>query len=269
MKNSIIISIIFSLFIFLSCEKQYVLDILNNNSDTLASNTLSSSEIIDGLKTALIVGTDSSSSRLNITDGYFADAAVKILLPPEANVIVENISSVSGGPALVQKVILSINRAAEDAADDASPIFKNAITSLSISQAWDILNGVNPAGTKSTSTGFDSTAATNYFNSVTRNDLVTVFAPKMNEALDKDLIGLGYSANDAWNDLSTAYNTIASIPFSGLTPVNTNLGTHCTNKALDGLFLKVGEQEKKIRENPFSWAATAVGNILARVFGRL
>jgi len=235
---------------------------------------LTTAEVIEGLKTALIVGTDSSVSVTSALNGYYGDPDLKILLPSAADVIPSNFSNIGlletlGLNNLMDNVVLSINRAAETAATDAGPIFKESITSLSISDGWEILNGVNPAGTKKSS-GFDSTAATEYLKSTTYESLVTAFSPYINGALDEDL-GVGFSTNQAWNTLTSTYNTAAN-SFAGqllsLEAIeDTDLGEYAVGKALNGLFMKVGEEEVKIRRDPWAWASSLVGNILTKVFG--
>ncbi len=255
-------------------------------------NGISKEEIVEGLKTALKVGTDTSTSVLSAVNGYYGDQDVKIPLPEE----VENIrtslkalkkKSLSIGDAfkvvddqLFENVVKGVNKAAESGANEAAPIFGDAITDLSIDEAWDILNGTNPADTattKSTSI-FDSTAATAYFKSTTKPALIDVYAPKIDKFLDQDL-GLGFSANEAYNTLKDTYNgaydnatlitgseTILSS--YGLTEITTSsIGEFSTDKALNGLFLFVGREERNIRRDPLEWASTAVGNILEKVFG--
>jgi len=181
-----------------------------------------------------------------------------------------------------EDVVKAVNRSAENAAKEAAPIFKNAITGLTISQGWDILHGTVPTETKSTVVeDFDSTAATNYLSQKTYDPLTNLYAPKINAALDKDLVG-GYSATEAWETLTTTYNNflartdvqtaLLAAELLGqdlnLPPsINTDLGVFSTQKALDGLFLMVGKEEIKIRRDPLAWAETLVGDILERVFG--
>lgn len=238
---------------------------------------LTTEEVVEGLKTALIVGTDTSVVKTSAEDGYFGDPLLKIPLPEEAHVITDNLDypliSTLGLRDLIEEkldeVVLSINRAAEDAASDAGPIFKNAITSLTISDAWDILNGINPASGKKAE-GFDSTAATAYLRSTTYNALVEAFSPYINTALNKDITALGFSANDAWDRLTSLYNQAANsvLDFGDmLKPVDKDLGEYTVGKALDGLFIKVGEEEIKIRRDPWAWASETVGKILTKVFG--
>ena len=180
---------------------------------------LTEEEIIEGLKTALNVGTDSASGGLSITDGYYGNALVKIPLPAEVVNIREKIngnstlaliSSTIGLEDKFEDVILAVNRSAENAASEAAPIFKNAITGLTIAEGWDILHGVVPAGTKSTSAeGFDSTAATRYLSQQTYDPLTNLYAPKINSSLGKDLVG-NYSATEIWEDITSTYNNFLS-----------------------------------------------------------
>jgi hypothetical protein len=249
-----------------------------SSCELLEDTGLTTEQVAEGLKTALVVGTDSSSSILSTVNGYYGDAAVKILLPPEADGILDAMNEIGAVKTLMEPVIdnvvKTVNRAAEDAAVEAAPIFKNAITSMSFSDAWAILKGSNPANPKK-STEFDSLAATHYLISTTYDALSAAFSPKIDVSLNKDLLG-SVSANDAWNTFETKYNSVAenagyqlilSIAGINMDPVPSSLGAYATERALDGLFLKVGEQERSIRENPLKWAATTVGNILEKVFG--
>ncbi len=175
---------------------------------------LSADRIVQGLKQALNIGTDAASAQLSATDGFYMDAAAKILLPDEAQEILKNkdnelfksLGITSQINSELEKVILNVNRSAEDAAKEASPIFSQAITNLSITDGMDILNGIVP-GEASTKSGsdFDSTAATSYLKLQTLTQLVGVFAPKMDASLAKDLVG-GVSANKAWESLQKIYN---------------------------------------------------------------
>jgi hypothetical protein len=254
-------------------------------------NGLTEEEIIEGLKTALKVGSDSASTNLSETDGYYGNDLVKIPLPSEVSDIRDRIngnstlawiSATIGLEGKFEDVIRTVNRSAESAAKEAAPIFKDAITDLTISQGWDILNGIVPSGKKSTlAEDFDSTAATKYLSLKTYDPLTELYAPKINTALDKDLIG-GYSATEAWESLTTSYNNFLSRsdvkavltaaeligkPINLPKTINTNLGEFSTQKALDGLFYMVGNEEIKIRRDPLAWAETVVGEILKRVFG--
>ena len=237
--------------------------------DSTESNSLTDNEIIEGLKTALLVGTDSSVSIVSSINGFYKDEAIKILLPPEAQIIYANKDNVLfktiGLDKKLEDAIMAINYAAEDASKEAAPIFKSAITNMSVSDGWAILNGTNPAAGLKTS-GFDSTAATAYLRSTTNSQLSAAFSPKVNASLDKKLVG-NFSPNEIWGTLTSSYNTVANKTMGIIEPVKTtDLGAYVTEKALDGLFYKVSLQEKKIRKDPMKWAGTAVGDILQRVF---
>jgi len=269
----------------------FALALMLSGCEWLDENGLTEEEIIEGLKTALNVGSDSASTNLSATDGYYGNSLVKIPLPPEvadirdrinANTTLEWISATIGLEEKFEDVIKTVNRSAESAAREAAPIFKEAITGLTIAQGWDILNGIVPSDKKSTLAGdFDSTAATQYLSQKTFVPLTDLYAPKINAALDRDLVG-GYSATETWESLTTKYNSFLSRndvkaallaaellgkPIDLPASINTDLGEFSVEKALDGLFYMVGNEEIKIRRDPLAWAKTVVGNILERVFG--
>lgn len=259
-KNVPMRNVIYSVFIlismtFISCEE--LESIFGEDMDKLSEE-----EVVEGLKTALKVGTDTAVTVTSRVNGYYQDEVIKILFPEDAEIIQEYAQQL-GLENTIEDFILSMNRAAEDASGEAGPIFRNAITDLTISDGWDILNGKNPAGEASNSV-FDSTAATNYLISTTYQNLYNAFQPKIKTSLDKDLIG-DYSTNEIWSSLTTTYNAYASI--AGLREVNTELDNYVTEEGLDGLFYKVGMEEKAIRKNPSDWAQTTVGDILEKVFG--
>ncbi|MCQ2607265.1 MAG: DUF4197 domain-containing protein [Bacteroidales bacterium] len=244
---------------------------------------LSTAEVVNGLKTALNIGTDSSTAELSLKDGYYGNPLIKIPLPDEAEMIMEKMEFIGKYSSTAQNLIENkmeslreaINRSAEDAAKDAKPIFTDAITNLTIKDGWEILNGVVPEGSEKAGAGFDSLAATKYLKNQTYNSLVDAYSPKMNAALDKKFVG-NASATSLWNDITSNYNGLVVQYGSAATlaaklagkdisfkEVNTNLGEFVTAKALDGLFVKVGAQEKEIRKNPFQWAS----DIIQKVFG--
>lgn len=251
---------------------------------------LTSDQIIEGLKTALELGADSAASSLSIINGYYHgnEQYVKIPLPEEAenirnlingNEALRSISTSIGLDDAFEDVILAINRSAEDAAKEAAPIFKREITSLSISQGWDILHGTVPEEDGLKAADFDSTAATKFLEMRTYDPLTDLYAPKINTSLQKDIVG-NVSAYDAWNSLTSTYNDflgrnevqlaiMAANAFGGNlnlpSSIETDIGVFSTQKALDGLFFMVGQEEKKIRRNPFEWAI----DIIQKVFGSL
>lgn len=213
---------------------------------------LSNAEIIEGLKDALLVGTDSAVTQLSAIDGYLKDQAVKILLPPEAKTITDNLSKLPGGSKLVDDVIIRINRAAEDAAKGAKPIFVSSVREMTFSDGLQILNG--PAN-----------AATSYFKSKTYQQLGELYRPKIRESLNKSLVA-GISTQQSWNELTTRWNKLASSSIGqigGLKKVDVKLEDYILQQALNGMFQKIEEREKDIRTN----ANARVTHILKRVFG--
>jgi len=215
---------------------------------------LSQSDIVAGLKEALVVGTNKSADILGVTDGYYKDELVKILLPPEADIIVKNINKISGGSALLEDVLLKINRAAEDAVSEAKPIFINSIKSMTISDGFEILKG-------------EDNAATQYLHKTTYNQLFELYRPKIKASVEKKLVG-NVSTDESWKQITGKWNDIAKSTIgqiAGFKPVEIELDEYLTNKALDGLFLKIEAEEKLIRKNP----AARVSNILKKVFGSL
>jgi len=219
-----------------------------------ASVPVTEAETASGLKESLNVGIVNAVGFLGIENGFYNDALLKILLPEEAQPIIKNLKLIPGGKELVDKAVLSLNRTAEDAVKEATPIFKKAITSMTIGDAFGILFG-------------GQNAATNYLREKTYTDLQAAFAPKVRVSLGKPLVG-DVSTTKSWNALTSAYNQVAATPVgvvANLKPVNVNLEEYVTGKALDALFIKVAAEEKAIRENPVA----RITSLLKRVFGQL
>ncbi|MFO7669327.1 MAG: DUF4197 domain-containing protein [Bacteroidales bacterium] len=228
---------------------------LNSLVQSVPANVpLSETEVAEGLKEALITGSRNASALLSAVDGYYRDEWVKILLPEEAKVIIDNLSKIPGGDKLVEDVILSINRAAEDAAKEVSPIFINSIKQMTIHDAFGILKGAD-------------NAATQYLVKTSRTELYNLYQPKISQSTGREILG-GVSARESWDALTGKWNMFANSvagKLAGFTPVNTDLDDYLTNKALDGMFLKVQEEEKKIRQN----ISARVTPLLKKVFGSL
>jgi hypothetical protein len=208
----------------------------NTNSGSTFAN-LSSTDISGGLKEALSIGAKNAASRLSATDGFFRNAAIKILLPKEAQQVESTLRSIGMG-SLVDKAILSMNRAAEDAAKQAAPIFINAITSITIQDGLNILKGGN-------------NAATDYLRGRTTGALTAAFSPVIQKSLGK------VGAPDLWKSVFSTYNKISR------NKVNPDLTGYVTERALSGLFVTIGDEEAKIRTNP----ASQVTGLLQKVFG--
>ena len=215
---------------------------------------LTEAEVTEGLKEALITGSRNASSVFAAVDGYYGDERFKILLPEEASVIIDNLSRLPGGKKLVEDVILGINRAAEDAAKEAASVFIQSIQKMTIGDAFQILNGAD-------------NAATEYLSRTSRTTLYDLYKPKIRQSTEKDILG-SVSAKESWEILTERWNQLANSvagKIAGLTPVNVDLDDYLTNKALDGMFLKVQEEEKKIRTE----ISARITPLLRKVFGSL
>ena len=203
------------------------------------SGSLTSTDIASGLKEALRIGVNNGSTQASKLDGYFKNPLLKIAFPPEAQNVAAKLRQL-GFNKQVDQFELSLNRAAEDAAKKAAPVFVKAITSMSIQDAVGILRGTNDA-------------ATQYLRRTSGQQLVTEFTPIIDSTLKKN------NATRYYTDLVNIYNKVPFVQKK----VNPNLTEYATGKAVDGLFVLVAQEEQKIRENP----AARVTDILKRVFG--
>lgn len=186
--------------------------------------TATNSEVGLGLKQALEFGVIEGVDILGQKDGYFRDQAVKILLPNELQKVDQTLRSI-GLASLADEGLKVLNRAAEDAVTEAKPIFVNAIKGLTFQDAMGILTGNNQA-------------ATTYLKNKTTAQLVSAFEPKIANSLDR------VGANEIWANIIQRYNQVPLVK-----PVNPNLTEYVTQKAVDGLFVKVAAKELQIREN--------------------
>ncbi|PLW89149.1 DUF4197 domain-containing protein [Mucilaginibacter sp.] len=195
-------------------------------------------EISNGLKQALELGTDKSSDQLSAVDGFFKNAAVKILFPPEAQKVESTLRSIGLGK-LADNVILSLNRAAEDATGQAKPIFINAIKQMTLQDVTNILLGRQDA-------------ATQYFKRTTTQQLSASFKPVIQNSLSK------VGATRYYSDAAAAYNRIPLV-----TKVNPNISDYVTQKAIDGLFVVIAQEELNIRQN----LSARTTPLLQKIFG--
>ena len=209
-----------------------------NAASSFRKDSLSNNDIVSGLKEALQVGTERGTSKLASVDGFFKDAAIKILMPAEAQKVEQRLRSMGLGKQ-VDNAILSMNRAAEDASKSATPIFVNAIKQMSIQDAVGILRGGN-------------FAATDYLKSKTTASLTEAFRPVIEQSVAK------VDATKYWNTLFTTYNTFST------QKVNTDLAAYVTERALSGIFHQVALEEQKIRTDPVAQTTS----ILKKVFGK-
>lgn len=203
-----------------------------------STGAVSNADIINGLKQALTIGTDNSAKKLNKADGFFANAAIKILMPDEAKKAEKTLRQFGMG-SLVDKAVLSMNRAAEDAAGGITNIFLDAIKGMTLTDGLSILRG-------------GDFAATDYLKKNTTLQLTEKMRPVIEKSLAKT------DATKYWKDVFTAYNT-----FSKQT-VNTDISAYVTEKSMAGIFYSIGEEEQKIRKDP----AAQVTDLLKKVFAK-
>jgi hypothetical protein len=234
------------LLLFGCSEKglQNLNDVLSTTKDVLAEYEpikLTNTEVISGLKEALKVGTDSAVGLVSKMNGFYKNPSIFIEFPPEA-IKVKNTLNDAGFGSLMDDFEMTLNRSAEEAAKLATPIFKDAITSMSISDGFTLLNGSN-------------NAATNCLQEKTSSQLKEKFSPVVNNAINK------VQLTKHWEPILKKYNLLTLL--TGADAINPDLEAYVTQKTLDGLFLQIAKEEKQIRENP----SARVSDILQRVFG--
>lgn len=200
---------------------------------------LNQNEVAAGLKEALEVGVNKGSDFLSAKDGYYK-SAYKILLPKEAMEVTNRLKSVPGFNNVETELVERINRAAEDAAQKAKPIFRQAITSMTIGDAMSILMGEN-------------NAATVYLRRVTYDQLYSAFQPVIMESLNK------VNAIEYWETATTAYNNIPLVR-----KANPRLDDHVTNEALKGLFALIEKEENSIRTNTGARSSELLKKVFAQ-----
>jgi len=203
------------------------------------SGGLTQTEIANGLKEALNKGISKGADQLSAVDGFYK-TDYKIFLPEEANQVVSKLKFIPGFDQVEQIAIEKINRAAEDAASKAKPIFVDAIRGMTFTDAMDILLG-------------NDNAATTYLNNKTNQKLYAEFHPVIMNSLNK------FGAIDYWGDAVKAYN---KIPF--VEKMNPELDDYVTLKSLEALFDMVGKKEAGIRNN----INERTSDLLRKVFAR-
>ena len=214
-----------------------------SSCDTLskmaAPLSITEGEAAEGLRQALDQGVGKGISFLNTKDGFFGNSLYKVLLPPEAEKI-ENTLRQLGMGGMVDRAILQINRSAEDAVGFARPIFVNAIKSMTITDAINIVKG----GTN---------AATQYFKQKTTEQLIAAFTPKIKSSLDQ------LNATKYYGELVNTYNNFPTT----LHKINPDLTSYVAGKTVDALFDQVAKEEANIRTN----LAARSTDVLRKVFG--
>ena len=230
--------IVFVMTLFLSTAAFAQIDLKKIKNKVIGSKP-STEEVASGLKEALTKGTSKGTDEVSKTDGYFKNPEIKIPFPPEVQQVETTLRKM-GMNKQVDEFVLSLNRAAEDAAKEAKPIFVDAIKKMTIQDAWSILKGEDDAATK-------------YLDKTTSAQLKDKFKPIIKASLDK------VSATKYYKDLITAYNKVPLVK-----KVNPELDTYATDKATDGLFVMIAKEEKNIRQNP----GARTTDLLKKVFSQ-
>ena len=226
-------------------------DVLNDTANSILTtptdgeaNKLTNGEVIGGLKEALTVGITNAVDVTSVTDGFFGNQEIKLPFPESAIKMKEWAENKPLFSDQVDKITETLNRAAEDAAKEATPIFVNAIKNMSISDGFAILNGGDGAATK-------------FLKDNTTSQLIAAFAPKVQASIEK------VKLTDYWNPVMTKYNRAMTL--TGGEKVDTDLNKYVTERAISGLFLMVEKEENKILKDP----AARVTDLLSKVFGSL
>ena len=231
-----ILSISMITLLFVSCSPAQIQQVLEGT----LNQPLTNQDVGNGLKQALEFGISEGSDRLSSVDGYYKSALYKILLPEEARKVVDKLQFVPGFTDVENIAIEKINRAAEDAAKKAKPIFVSAIKKMTFQDAMNILMG-------------EKNAATQYLHTSTYDPLYSEFKPVIVNSLNK------FGALDYWADAVTAYN---KIPF--VKKLNPQLDGYVTERALYALFDMVETEELAIRKD----VNKRTTDLLRRVFAK-
>lgn len=218
--------------LFGCAEMQQVLDQLPQGT-----GVLSQAEIGNGLKEALNNGIAKQVSKLTATDGFFKNEAVKILLPEELQTVDKKLRQI-GMSKLAAEGLKVINRAAEDAVKEATPIFVDAVKQMTFTDAKNILMG-------------NESSATTYLQNTTSTALYTKFNPVIKNSYTK------VGADKVWKEIITKYNSIPLVK-----KVNPDLTDYTTKKAMEGVFKMIAVEEKDIRTN----LASRSSDLLRKVF---
>lgn len=232
------------MFLFSSCSAQFNLNKTIEDATKVItgkdnSGKLTTDEVIAGLKEALSVGTNNSTSIASKIDGYYKNPMIFIPFPPEAKEIETRVRQL-GLNKQVDDFVRTLNRAAEEAAKEAAPIFLGAVKQMTIQDGWDILKGSDHE-------------ATNYLKSKTSNELYVKFKPVVERAINK------VQLTKYWEPVITTYNKIPLVKKQ-----NPDLKDYTTKKAIEGLFYLVGKEEEKIRKDPMA----RVTDLLRKVFAQ-
>jgi hypothetical protein len=220
------------LFFLNSCSE------LQQVVNQLPQNPVTDADIISGLKQALNIGIEKQVSKLTMEDGFYKNELVKILLPQELQKVDKTLRDI-GLSSLADEGLKILNRAAEDAVNEATPIFVDAVKNITFEDAKNILLGAD-------------NAATNYLENNTSEALYTKFHPVIKSSFQK------VGADEIWKNLINKYNSLPLV----FNKVNPDLTDYVTNEALGGVYTMIAIQEKEIRTD----VASRTSTLLQRVF---
>ena len=241
MKN-IFLSLSFLLIMGCTEELQKLADNIPegtlNNLPSLQNNSLSNDYIASGLREALDKGINTQVTKLTQKDGFFKNELVKILLPDELKKVDSGLRSIGLG-SLADRGLEVLNRAAEDAVSESTPIFVDAVKGITFSDAKNILLG-------------NDDAATQYLNGKTNSALYSKFTPVIKDSLSK------VGADSVWNNIISRYN---AIPFAS--KVNPDLTDYVSQQALSGVFKMISIEESNIRNQVSSRNSDLLRNVFA------
>jgi hypothetical protein len=236
------------IFLIVLCCSVISCDILQESLNSMNSGSnktpdLTNEEVISGLKEALQIGIKNSVNLTSVTDGFLKNATIRLPFPPDAIKVKEKALEwkLDGQ---VEKFETTLNRAAEEATKEALPIFADAIKNMTVQDGFAVLNGGDGAATK-------------FLKDNTSSKLVSAFIPKVKEATSK------VKLTEYWNPIISKYNSAMTL--TGGQKINPDLDAYITQKAIDGLFYMVAQEENKIRKDP----AARVTDLLSKVFGSL
>ncbi|MFK8038400.1 MAG: DUF4197 domain-containing protein [Crocinitomicaceae bacterium] len=244
MKKFPIVIGLASMLVFTQCDilNDIASEVVNTDgSGGVTAPALTNDEVIKGLKEALTIGIQNGANLASVTDGFFKNDIIKLPFPQDAIKIKEKALEL-GLDNQVNKIELTLNRAAEEASKKAAPIFVDAIKNMSIADGFSILKG-------------GDNAATNFLKKNTTDKLVAAFSPVVKNAIET------VKLTEYWNPVASKYNLVAKL--TGKPEINPDLNEYVTTKGIDGLFYMVEQEEKKIRKDPVA----QVTDLLKKVFG--
>lgn len=232
------LGLVVTLFLGACTSAQINQAITDANKAIGGDKPLTTAEVADGLKEALIKGISDGSDLASQLDGYFKNPEIKIPFPADVKKVEDRLRQLGFGSE-VDKFVMTLNRGAEDAAKEAKPIFISAIKQMTIDDAWGILRG-------------EPDAATQYLKRTTSAQLKDAFKPVIQNSLNK------VNATKYYGDIVNRYNSIPLVQ-----KVNPDLNDYATDMAIQGLFTLIAKEEKEIRQDPMARTT----DLLKRVFG--